>query len=83
MSRQLTVKDIAKAVEQMRKNGMTDTEIADTPIYIGNDDELNGIHTAWYVNIIDPNNKDDEDLVEMINEDYHNIPLKDKAILIS
>ena len=83
MSKQLTVKDIAKAVEQMRENGMTDTEIADTPIYIGDDDELNGIHTAWYVNIIDPNDEDDADFVEMIDEDHHNIPLKNKAILIS
>ena len=83
MSKQLTVKDIAKAVEQMRKNGMNDVEIANTPIYIGNDDELNGIHTAWYVNIINPNNEDDADFVEMINEDHHNIKVNGNAIVIS
>lgn len=56
------------------------------PVYIGNDDELNGIHCAWCTDCVDANNTDNEDnmgLVEMINGRMCNIKLEGKAILIS
>lgn len=53
------------------------------PIYIGDDDELNGIHTAWYANIISGDNKDDEYFIEMINNNRGNIKFSGKAILIT
>ena len=62
---------------------MTIKEITELPVYLGNDDELNGIHTAWYVQPIDPDKEDDADFVELINEDHHNIEIKEKSILIS
>lgn len=55
----------------------------DTPVYLGNDDELNGIHMGWYVNVIDKKEEDDKDLIEMIQEDRHNRDFKEKAVLIS
>ena len=58
-------------------------EISSLPVYIGNDDELNGIHCAWYTNFMDAKNPEDADLVELINEDRCNIKLEGKAILIS
>lgn len=80
---QLTLGDIIKAMEKMKERGMTDSEIEETPIYIGNDDELNGIHTAWYVDIIKDNDDAYADIIEMINEDHHNIKLDGNAIIIS
>lgn len=80
---QLTIENILAFCAELRKQGMTMEEIKALPIYLGNDDELNGIHCGWYTNLVDIDNEEDEDLVELINEDRHNIELKGKAILIS
>ena len=81
--KQLKVGDIMYFIKQLQKEGMVLGEIMEFPIYLGNDDELNGIHCAWYTNLVDPNNSEDADLVEMINEDRCNIEIKGRAILIS
>ena len=81
--KQLTLGDILKFVAELQKAGMNTKEIAALPIYLGEDDELNGIHTGWYLNLIDSDGDDDEGFVELINEDRHNIKLEGKAILIS
>ncbi len=80
---QLTMENILAFCAELRKQGMTMEEIKALPIYLGNDDELNGIHCGWFTNLVDIDNEEDEDLVELINEDRHNIELKSKAILIS
>ena len=81
--KQLTLGDILKFVSELQKAGMSTKAIASLPIYLGRDDELNGIHTGWYVNLVDPDEEDDADFVELINEDRCNIEIKGKAILIS
>ena len=81
--KQLKIGDIMAFVKALQKEGMVLGEIYELPIYLGNDDELNGIHCAWYTNLVDVNNPEDADLVELINEDRCNIELKGKAILIS
>lgn len=81
--KQLKVGDIMAFIKTLQKEGMVLGEIYELPIYLGQDDELNGIHTGWYVNLVDPNNPEDTDFVEMINEDRCNIEIKGKAILIS
>lgn len=83
--KQLTLGDILKYVNTLQKKGMALKEIGELPIYIGDDDELNGIHCAWYVEDIDANS-DDQNMkyvVEMINEDRGNYEITGKAILIS
>lgn len=80
---QLTMDNILAFCAELRKQGMTMEEIKALPIYLGNDDELNGIHCGWYTNLVDINNPEDADLVELINEDRCNIEIKGKAILIS
>lgn len=83
---QLTMENILAFCAQLRAKGMTMEEIKALPIYIGDDDELNGVHTAWYTNLVDANDTEDEDnvyTVELINERRGNIELKGKAILIS
>lgn len=81
--KQLKVGDIMYFIKQLQKEGMNLGEIYELPIYLGDDDELNGIHCAWYANLVNPNNPEDADLVEMINEDRCNITIEGKAILIS
>ena len=82
---QLIINDILALCAKLRAKGMTMDEIKALPIYLGDDDELNGIHTGWALDFVDSNNTTDDDewLVEMINENRCNIKLEGKAILIS
>lgn len=82
---QLTINDILALCARLRQKGMTMEEIKALPIYLGDDDELNGIHTGWALDFIDANDTDEDNvyLVEMINEDRNNIKLNGKAVLIS
>ena len=79
---QLTVKDLLKRLLEIKGN-LTDEEFNNLPIYLGDDDELNGIHCAWYVNGIDANDEEDENIVEMINDRRGNNELTNKGVLIS
>lgn len=84
MNGQLTVGDFLKRLAEIKEvYNLTDEEFNSLPIYLGDDDELNGIHCAWYVNGVDANDEEDEDLVEMINERRGNNELIDKGVLIS
>ena len=85
MAMQLTVGDVidlAKAL--IFERGVRLEDVKKLPIYIGNDNELNGIHCAGECRIIDADDKEDECFVEMINEDRNNYELigRDSAILI-
>ena len=84
---QLKLGDILNFVKELKSNGMTDKEIKSLPIYLGDDDELNGIHCGWYTNLLDTDDTADEDnvyTIDLINENRCNIKLeKGKAILIS
>ena len=84
---QLTVGDILATIKRLKDEGMSIKEISALPIYLGDDDELNGIHCGWALDVVDVDNKEDEGimyLVDMINEDVHCINLeKGKALLIS
>jgi hypothetical protein len=81
--KQLKLMAIMELIGQLRNAGYSSKEIAEMPIYIGDDDELNGIHTAWYAQVIDKENENDADFVALINEDHGNIKIIGKAILIS
>ena len=84
---QLTLGHILNFINVLKEDGMTMAEIKKLPVYLGDDDELNGIHCGWYTNLVDADNAEDEDsvyTVELINENRCNIKLeKGKAILIS
>lgn len=84
--KQLKIGDILNFAAALNKDGMTVAEIAQLPVYIGDDDELNGIHCAWEVSYIDADDKseDTEYVLEMINDRSGNYTLeKGKAVLIS
>ena len=80
---QLKLGSILKLISDLKTDGMSLEEIANLPVYIGDDDELNGIHCAWYAEPIDPEDENYQYMVEMINEDCGNIKIQGKAILIS
>ena len=81
--KQLTLNEIMKLIGELRNAGYSSKEIAEMPVYIGDDDELNGIHTAWYAEPIDPEDENYQYMVEMINGSCGNIKIEGKAILIS
>ena len=81
---QLTLGDILRFAKELKDDGMTPKEIYDLPIYLGDDDELNGIHCGWYTNLVDADDEEDADLVELINDNRGNHKLETgKAVLIS
>lgn len=83
--KQLTLGDLLDFAAKLRKKNMSLEEFRALPIYIGDDDELNGVHCGWYVEVVDANNDDENTqyVVEMINEDRGNFEITGKAILIS
>ena len=83
---QLTLGNILNLVKELKDGGMSAKELQSLPIYLGDDDELNGIHCGWYTNLVDANDTEDEDnayTVDLINENRCNIKLNGKAVLIS
>ena len=81
--RQLTLKDLYDFCLKQIELGI---KIEDIQVYLGDDDELNGVHTGWFITPI-YNRKgitDDNDyVIDMINENSGNIELKKKGVLIS
>ena len=83
---QLKFGDLLHLAIELSDMGMSAKEINELPVYLGDDDEMNGIHCGWYSNIVDADNKneDSEYYIELINENRGNIKLeKGKAIVIS
>ena len=84
--KQLTFGDILEFAEILKKEkGLTEAEVKALPVYIGDDDELNGVHCGWNCSIVDADDEYDSYVVEMINERSGNYKLegRDSAILIS
>ena len=81
--KQLVVKDIFDCVNRLQKRGMNFVDIMELPIYLGDDDELNGVHNGWYCELIDSNDVDSEGVIELINDNCGTTQLNGKGILIS
>lgn len=83
---QLTLKDLKKMITALECAYGKRSE--DIPIYLGDDDELNGIHCGWNIAFIPTKNEEldgEEEYRETISENYGNNELGDDevAILIS
>lgn len=74
MIKQLTMKDILDIAIKLQKEGV---DLSKLKIYLGNDEELNGVHSAWYCEFIE-NNGDEENntVIELINSDYCNVEVE-------
>ena len=54
-------------------------------VFLGNDDELNGVHNAWYCELVENNGEEENNfIVDLINENIgNNVKKNEKFILIS
>jgi hypothetical protein len=83
---QLTINDILYMVKVLKEErGMSMADILKLPVYIGDDDELNGIHCGWECRIIDADDNEDAYFIEMINDRSSNYQLtgNNTALLIT
>ena len=83
MNEQLTMEKILNVALAMKQKGI---DLSKIKVFLGNDDELNGIQNAWYCELITNNGQEDNDfIVDLINEDYNNnkVEKDEKFILIS
>lgn len=83
MNEQLTMEQVLNVALAMKQKGI---DLSKIKVFLGNDDELNGIHNAWYCELITNNGQEDNDfIVDLINEDYNNnkVEKNEKFILIS
>lgn len=83
---QITVGDLEKVIKALKNT--YGEEAKNIPVYIGDDDELNWIHCAWYTNAVPQKTKcssDQEYYRGMINKCAGNHTLGDNevALLIS
>lgn len=83
---QLTIRDLERMISALK--AAYGESAKDIPVYIGDDDELNGIHCAWYVNhvpTVKECNNDEGYYRELIEESSGNNSLgnDEVAILIS
>lgn len=83
MNTQLTMQSILEVALKLEKQGL---DLSKIRVYLGDDDELNGVHNAWFCELVENDGEEDNDfIVDLINEDYNNnkVEKDEKFILIS
>lgn len=82
MNGQLTMEKILNVALAMKQKGI---DLSKIKVFLGNDDELNGVHNAWYCELVENNGEEENNcIVELINENIgNNVEENEKFILIS
>ena len=82
MNEQLTMEKILNVALAMKQRGI---DLSKIKVFLGNDDELNGIHNAWYCELVENDGEEENNcIVELINENIgNNVEENEKFILIS
>ena len=82
MNKQLTMEKILNVALAMKQKGI---DLSKIKVFLGNDDELNGVHNAWYCELIENNGEEENNcIVDLINENIgNNVEENEKFILIS
>lgn len=80
MDGQLTLDKIYELCKSLEQKG---EDLSQYQVYLGQDDELNGIHTCWFTNILLSGDEDSKPLLDMIAEDIGNVEFQGKGILFS
>lgn len=80
--KQLTMNDIYNLCNMLQSRGY---DLSKLRVYLGNDDELNGIHNGWYCELVENKGEEEDNLIiDLINENIgNNIEKNEKFILIS
>lgn len=64
-----TLGDIVDMIHELKnEKGYTEEEIRDMVIYLGDDEELNGVHACYYAGKLDEDDEDDQWTLQDIND---------------
>ena len=86
---QLTMLEIYNKALELKNKGV---DLSKIRVYLGNDEELNGVHNAYYCELIKNNGTEDSNYVvdliivnNLLNEDFNNnlLDKNENFILIS
>ena len=82
MNEQLTMEKILNVALAMKQKGI---DLSKIKVFLGNDDELNGVHNAWYCELVENDGEEENNcIVDLINENIgNNVEENEKFILIS
>ena len=82
MNTQLTMQSILEVALKLEKQGL---DLSKLRVYLGDDDELNGVHNAWYCELVENDGEEENNyIVDLINENIgNNVEENEKFILIS
>ena len=82
MNEQLTMEKNLNVALAMKQKGI---DLSKIKVFLGNDDELNGIHNAWYCELVENDGEEENNcIVNLINENIgNNVEENEKFILIS
>ena len=82
MNTQLTMQSILEVALKLEEQGL---DLSKLRVYLGDDDELNGIHNAWFCELVENNGEEENNcIVDLINENIgNNVEENEKFILIS
>lgn len=80
--KQLTMQDLKVFIQELENKGY---DLDKIQVYLGDDDELNGVHNAWNLNLLDKGhlNEDTQYVFDLIEENYGTSELKKIGVLIS
>lgn len=79
---QLTMQDLKVFIQKLESKGY---DLDKIQVYLSDDDELNGVHNAWGLNLLDKEylNEDTQYVLDLIEENYGTSELKKIGVLIS
>lgn len=82
MNTQLTMQSILEVALKLEEQGL---DLSKIRVFLGNDDELNGVHNAWFCELIENDGEEENNcIVDLINENIGNyVKENEKFILIS
>ena len=82
MNTQLTMESILEVALKLKEQGL---DLSKIRVFLGNDDELNGIHNAWYCELVENDGEEENTMiVDLINENIgSSVKENEKFILIS
>ena len=82
MNTQLTMQSILEVALKLEKQGL---DLSKLRVYLGDDDELNGVHNAWFCELVKNDGEEENNcIVDLINENIGNyVEENENFILIS
>ena len=82
MNTQLTMQSILEVALKLEEQGL---DLSKIRVFLGNDDELNGVHNAWFCELVENDGEEENNMiVDLINENIgNNVEENEKFILIS